>query len=67
MQCAYQQQWRVDVDVLEHNELFLHFDGEQPRTMQLSFHPVPHIAVLPLEGSGQGPDRREEGRQDKEY
>lgn len=52
MQFAYQQQRRVDVDVLEHNELFLHFDREQPWTMQFSFHPVPHAAVLPFKGSG---------------
>ncbi len=59
-QWAYQQQRRVDVDVLEHNELFLHFDGEQPWTVQFSFHPVPHTAVLPLKRSGQSPDRPED-------
>lgn len=57
----YQQQRRVDVDVLEHNELFLGFHREQPRALQLSFHPVPHAAVFPLEGRGQSPDRQEGG------
>lgn len=64
MQLSYQQQGSVDVDVLEHNELSLHFDRQQPRTVQLSFHPVPHTAVLPFKGSGQSPDRREEGQQE---
>lgn len=54
---AYQQQRRVDVDVLKHNELFLRSDGEQPWTVEFSFHPVPHAAVLPFEGSGQSPGR----------
>lgn len=58
---AYQQQRRVDVDVFKHNELFLHSDREQPWTVQFGFHPVPHTAVLPFEGSGQSPDRRDEG------
>lgn len=57
--CAYQQQRRVDVDVLKHNELFLGSDGEQPWTVEFSFHPVPHTAVLPFEGSGQSPDKRD--------
>lgn len=54
---AYQQQRRVDVDVLKHNELFLRSDGEQPWTVQFGFHPVPHAAMLPFEGSGQSPGR----------
>lgn len=53
---AYQQQRHVDVNVLKHNELFLHFDRDQPWTVQLSFHPVSHTAVLPFKGSGQSPD-----------
>lgn len=61
-QFAYQQQRRVDVDVLKHNELFLHFDREQPWTVQFSFHPVSHTAVLPFKGSGQSPDRQDEVR-----
>lgn len=58
---TYQQQRRVDVDVLKHNELFLGFDGHHPGPVQLSFHPVPHAAVLPLEGSGQSPEERRRG------
>lgn len=53
---AYQQQRHVDVNVLKHNELFLHFDRDQPWTVQFSFHPVSHTAVLPFKGSGQSPD-----------
>lgn len=60
---TYQQQRRVDVDVLKHNELFLGFDGHHPGPVQLSFHPVPHAAVLPLEGSGQSPEERRRGGQ----
>lgn len=56
---TYQQQRRVDVDVFKHNELFLGFDGHHPGSVQLGFHPVPHAAVLPLEGSGQSPEERE--------
>lgn len=60
MRGAYQQQRSVDVDVLEHNKLLFCSDREQPRTVQLGFHPVPHVAVLPFEGSGQSPGSQEE-------
>lgn len=66
MQFAYQQQRRVDIDVFKHNELFLHFDREQPWTVQFGFHPVPHTAVLPFKRSGQSPADEMKGSVDLE-
>lgn len=53
---AYQQQGRVDVDVLEDDELLLNFDGKHPRSLELRLHPVPHAAVFALERRRQRPE-----------
>lgn len=53
----HQQPRCVDIDVFKHSELFLDSDRQQPWSVELCSHPVPHTAMLPFKRRGQGPER----------